>query len=643
MCGIAGFLGPGTLDDIRSMTDRIAHRGPDGEGLYKDPNLPVFLGHRRLAIVDLAHGEQPMWDADGEVGVVYNGEIYNHRELRRELECHGHRFLTDHSDTEVLVHGWKQWGRKLPEKLNGMFAFAVWDRRIRRIFLARDRFGEKPLYWAKSGGAFLFASELQAFRGHVRFAAEVDRLALAKYFALGFIPAPNALYRGCQKLPAGHWLELDACTGEIASRSYWRFSIGLAESPRNEDEAAEELRYLLSNATKIRLMSDVPLGVFLSGGIDSSVVAHFAAEAQPISTFTVGFHEKSFDESAYAARMATRLGSKHHEQILTITEAHALVPEVLARLDEPIADPSILPTYLLSRHTARHVKVALSGDGGDELFAGYDTFAAIGPARLYNRFVPANLHRGLVRLADLLPISGKNMSLDFKIRRALAGAAAPAPEWNPRWLGALAPEAVSELLQEKFTAEELFEEPIKAWEDAVSPDPMDRTLEFYTRFYLQDNILAKVDRASMMNGLETRAVFLDQHIAEFAQKVPARLKFRNGRRKYILKRAVEGLLPREILDRPKKGFGIPIKDWLREMPGPSPTPAVPDLNHELVRARSDAHVTGRADYRLFLWAWCVLQHHDPGRPRPLRRRSRKQGASRISDHPRRAQPEMSRQ
>jgi asparagine synthase (glutamine-hydrolysing) len=616
MCGIAGFVGAGSLDDIRAMTSAIAHRGPDGEGAYHDPEWPVFLGHRRLAIVDLAHGEQPMWDADGEVGVVFNGEIYNHAELRAELQQAGHRFQTDHSDTEVLVHGWKEWGRELPGRLNGMFAFAIWDRRTKRMFLARDRFGEKPLYWGLSGGTFLFASELAALRGHAGFEPQIDPLALAKYFAYGFIPAPNALYKGCAKLPAGHWLELDVTSGERRTGAYWRFSVEPVPSPPGEDEAAEELQGLIRTATRIRLMSDVPLGVFLSGGVDSSAIAHFAAQEQPISTFSIGFAEKSFDESPHARRMAAHLGSDHHEQMLTTDEARALAGEVLSRLDEPMSDPSILPTYLLSRFTARHVKVALSGDGGDELFAGYDTFAAIGPAGHYNRLVPGPLHRMLAGAVELMPKSSRNMSLDFKLRRALAGAAARPSEWNPRWLGPLSPEAIGHVLNTNFTAEELYSEAIEAWDGASSPDPIDRTLEFYTRFYLQDDILTKVDRASMMNGLETRAVFLDPDIAEFVRKLPSDFKFRRGMRKRLLKRSLAGLVPDDILHRAKKGFGIPIKDWLRDMPPAGPAAAAPGANMQAVSAMSAAHMAGKADHRLFLWAWCVLQHHALGQPVP---------------------------
>lgn len=625
MCGIAGFIGTGSPDDIRAMTDAIAHRGPDGDGFYCDPDSPVFLGHRRLAIVDLDHGQQPMWDGAGDVGIVFNGEIYNHAALRRELEACGHRFATSHSDTEVLIHGWKEWGRDLPARLNGMFAFAIWDRRRKLLFLARDRFGEKPLFWSRTGDLFMFASELGAFRAHPSFRAEIDTTAVAKLFGYGFIPSPGCIYRNCEKLVAGHWLEFHVQTDEVRRGAYWRFSIEPSPNPPSEAEAAEHLQMLLRQAVQARLMSDVPLGVFLSGGVDSSAVAALAAETTRINTFSVGFVEKSYDESPFARAMAQAVGSDHREELLTTDEARDLASHVLSRLDEPMADPSILPTFLLCRFTSRHVKVALSGDGGDELFAGYDTFAAIGPASLYNRLVPQPLHHGFVKLAEALPRSSRNMSLDFKIRRALAGAAAQPAEWNPRWLGPLSPEAVSEVLRIPMSADELYSEAIEAWDSSASDNPIDRTLEFYTRFYLQDGILTKVDRASMMNGLEARAVFLDAEIADFVRKLPAHYKYRRGMRKILLKRALDGTVPDEILNRKKKGFGVPIKDWLADLPAAATAAAAPTADFSSVSRRASDHLSGKADHRLFLWAWCVLQHHRMA-PAPAREHSDERSA-----------------
>lgn len=619
MCGIAGFIGPGNLDDLHAMTRRLAHRGPDGEGFYQDGDEPVFLGHRRLAIVDLEHGSQPMWDQDQSVCVVYNGEIYNHLELRRDLEALGYKFTTDHCDTEVLIHGWKEWGKALPTYLNGMFAYAIWDRRQRLIHLARDKFGEKPLYWSKQGNLFLFASELSALRCHTGYSASTNVASLAKLLAHGFIPAPNSIYQSTHKLPAGSWLEFDVKEGKATQREYWAFRIEPHDRPPDERGAAEELLHLTRQSVKRRLMSDVPLGVFLSGGIDSSTVAALAAEQNAVDTFCIGFEEKSYDESGHAERVARAIGSQHHCQRLTMASARELMATILGRLDEPLSDPSLLPTFMLSKFTRTKVTVALSGDGGDELFAGYDTFAALAPARLYHAIVPRMLHRGLVRLADLLPISNRNMSLDFKIRRSLAAMDYPPSQWNPRWLAPLQPEEIGDILESRVRPEEVYSEVLDAWNTATSTNLVDRTMEFYTRFYLQDNILAKVDRASMMNSLEVRAVFLDPELVDFVRKLPAKLKYKNGHRKRILKLAARNLLPGDILSRPKKGFGIPLVDWLKSTPQAEPSRMFPNVNFAEIRQREQEQRAGTKDHRLLLWTWNVLQRHGmeaPPAPEP---------------------------
>lgn len=608
MCGIAGFVGPGDRTDLEAMTSAVTTRGPDGEGFHVDAASRLFLGHRRLAVIDIAHGAQPIWDAERSVAVVFNGEIYNHLELRAELEALGHVFLTDHCDTEVLVHGWKAWGRDLPLRLNGMFAFAIWQPEGKRLFLARDRFGEKPLFWAKQGDLFLFGSELTAIDAHRGFVAETDNLSLAKLFAYGFIPAPRSFYRSCSKLPAGHWLEYRLDEGSIETQAYWSYRVE-PDLSIVEGEAEEELRHLLRTSVSRRLMTDVPLGVFLSGGVDSTTVATLAAQSGAIDTFCIGFNDKSYDESAFAQEVAHHIGSRHHLRTLDMAEAIQLIPDILGRLDEPIADPSILPTYLLCRFAREHVTVALSGDGGDELLAGYDTFAALKFATLYQRLVPSFLHGGVRRMVDLLPKSSKNMSLDFKLRRSLAGVGSPPAQWNPRWLAPLQPEEFEDFLQMQVDPEEVYEEAISAWNSAPSTNLIDRTSEFYTRFYLQDNILTKVDRAAMMNSLETRAVFLDTELVDFIRRLPADFKFRNGVRKRILKRAVGNIVPESVLGRAKKGFGIPLMDWIKKMPAAQVSQAVPQANFDFVLSSEAAHRSGRADHRSFLWTWKTVQWH----------------------------------
>jgi asparagine synthase (glutamine-hydrolysing) len=615
MCGIAGFVGPGDQSDLLAMTSTLAHRGPDGQGLFADERARVFLGHRRLAIIDIEGGHQPMWNEDGRVGVIFNGEIYNHGELRQSLQERGHVFRSDHSDTEVLVHGYEEWGESLPERLNGMFAFAIYDKAHRRLFLARDRFGEKPLYYVHRPDLFVFASELTGILRHSGFEARPSLPALQKLFAYGYIPAPHALYEGAHKLPGAHHLTLELADNSVAVKAYWRFRIEADESLQNLAEPAlvDELEHLLSQSVRRRLISDVPLGIFLSGGIDSSAALAMAAKHRPagsIKTFTIGFAEPSFDESTYARQVADALGSAHQEKRLDLELARELVPSVLRRLDEPLGDASIMPTYLLSEFTRQQVTVALSGDGGDELFAGYDPFEALAPARLYAAAMPGGLHKGVRRLAELLPISTRNMSVDFKIRRALAGLSYPPSVWNPVWMGPLEPRQVAELLDTPVRFEELYDEAIALWDGSNGKDYVDRTLEFFTNLYLQDDILTKVDRATMMVSLESRAIFLDNDLVEFCRRLPNRFKFHKGRRKYILKKAMARHLPPGILARRKKGFGIPLAKWLRTM---SPEGAAPPryLNGRVMQRWWNEHRSAQADHRLALFTILALQHSGP--------------------------------
>lgn len=614
MCGIAGFVGPGGIDELRAMGAAMAHRGPDGDGFEVDA-AGVHLVHRRLAIIDLEGGAQPMWDAERATGVVFNGEIYNHLELRAQLEARGHAFATDHSDTEVLVHGWKEWGEDLPARLNGMFAFAVVDRRGRRLFLARDRFGKKPLYYHASPRLFAFASELTALLEHPGVPRDIDREAVKKLFAYGFVPAPRSLRSAVRRLPAGHHLtfELDR-PGAVQVRRYWAFSIEPPDRVPANAEATwgEELRHLLAQAVRRRLMSDVPLGVFLSGGIDSSAVLAYAAGAAQgrVETFAIGFREASFDESAHARAVAALFGSMHHEEVLSIETARDLAPGVLGRLDEPFVDASIVPTCQLCAFARRRITVALGGDGGDELFAGYDPFRALGVARWFGAVVPAWMKGGIRRLADLLPVSEENMGLDFRIKRGLRAASLPPSAWNPAWLGPLEPAELAELFEEPVAVESIYEEAIEAWESARAIHPVDRTLEFYTRFYLQDDILAKSDRASMQVSLELRSPFLDHDLAEFARRIPHDFKYRNGTTKYLLKSALRGVLPDAVIDRPKKGFGIPLTRWLRTWDERAFAPGMAVTGNADWWARVlREHREGRRDQRLALWGLLALGAH----------------------------------
>jgi asparagine synthase (glutamine-hydrolysing) len=628
MCGIAGFVGAGESADLQRMTDAIRHRGPDAEGHWIDRERRVFLGHRRLSIVDLAGGVQPMWTADGQVGVIFNGEIYNHAELRTELQAAGRVFQTDHSDTEVLLHGHVHWGDSFVEKLNGMWAFALYDRARQRLFVSRDRFGKKPFYYFHEGGTFGFASELPALRQHPRCPREISRLSLKKYFAHCYIPAPRSIYERVWKLPGGHSLSYDIGSGELKTWRYWQYKLEPDEALLRDPSNSQTLLYyhdrfgsdrgnlgdaivrILDRSVKRRLMSDVPLGVFLSGGIDSSAIATLAAEHVQrghLNTFSIGFTDPTFDESSYAKQVAHDIESHHHHDRLDLDEAAGLAPEIVSRLDEPLGDSSLLPTYLLSKFTRQHVTVALGGDGGDELFAGYDPFRALKKAETYAKLVPRPIHAGIRFLAARLPVSHANISWDFKIKRTLMGLSYDPRLWNGVWMSALEPRELTDLFAEKTDPEEIYSEAIETWDRCAQPDLVDRALQFWTDIYLQDGILAKIDRASMQCSLEARSPFLDIEFVDLARRIPWQLKLHNGQTKWILKQALEPLLPREIVHRPKKGFGMPIGRWLREGRFDfNHVVARPHLQTDFAGRKVLAHLANRADERLFLWSYWVL-------------------------------------
>jgi asparagine synthase (glutamine-hydrolysing) len=617
MCGIAGFAGAGDGADLRRMVAAVASRGPDDSGYWEDRGQAVHLGHRRLSVLDIAGGHQPMATADGGLVIVFNGEIYNFAELRAQLAAVGHVFQTDHSDTEVLLHGYREWGAALPARCNGMWAFVIYDRDRRRLFGSRDRFGKKPLYYSSQNGAFAFGSELTAVRAHPSVRSTLSRRALKKYFAYGYIPAPHSILENVHKLPGGcsFTLELDDPALNPTVERYWKFILepfAGAEIPADPERAwGEEIRMRLDAAVRRRLVADVPVGVFLSGGIDSSAITAFASRhvsAGRLQTFSVGFEEASFDESAHARRVADLFGAQHHAEVLSMARAAGLLPEIAAKLDEPMGDSSLLPMYLLSQFTRRHVKVALGGDAGDELFAGYDPFVAIRKAELYARLVPRPVHRAISMLAARMPVSHAYMSFDFRLKRTLRGLGHPPKLWLPVWMAPLDAADLADLFNEPTDPEDVFSEAIEAWEGCAQTDTVDRMLQFFTTVYLQDDILAKVDRATMMHGLEARAPFLDIDFVDFVRRIPSAWKFRNGQTKYILKKSLEPVLPADILNRRKKGFGVPIGAWFRKgrlgLEAGAPPAA---LDGAFVRAKLAEHRGGRSDQRAFLWNMWLLQ------------------------------------
>ena len=615
MCGISGFIGEGNESELRRMTDAITHRGPDDSGYWIDAAKGVYFGHRRLSILDLEGGRQPMVTADGRYVIVFNGEIYNFAELRNELAAKGHVFISDHSDTEVLLHGFREWGAELPKRLNGMWAFVIYDRERHALFGSRDRFGKKPFYYTIQNGAFVFGSELTAVRQHRAVRASVSRKALLKYYGYGYIPAPLTILEGVYKLPGGHSFELDCAALKFRQTRYWAFVIepfAGGEIPADPEATwGEELRARLDTAVKRRLVADVPVGVFLSGGIDSSAVTAFAARHVPagrLKTFSIGFEESSFDESAYARRIAEQFKTDHHVDVLSMDKAHELLPRIVSRLDEPMGDSSLLPTYLLSAFTRKHVTVALGGDAGDELFAGYDPFVVLHKAQLYQKLMPRPVHEAIRMLVARMPVSHRNMSFDFRLKRTLRGLSHPPKLWLPVWMASLDAGELQEFFGERVDLEDVYSEAIAAWEGCAEADPVDRATQYYVQLYLQDDILTKVDRATMMHGLEARAPFLDIDFVNFARRIPSAWKYRRGQTKYILKKALEPVLPPGILYRRKKGFGVPIGPWFRDGALSVDCESTQnELNPGFVRRAVAQHRSGRADQRAFLWSHWLFQ------------------------------------
>ncbi len=606
----------GATELLRSMCGRMVHRGPDSEGVMVAPG--IGLGMRRLAIIDLATGEQPAWNEDRTVAVVMNGEIYNYRELRANLEARGHTFRSA-SDTEVLPHLYDEYGAAMLDHLNGMFAFALWDARARTLLLARDPLGEKPLYWGIFQGQLLFASEPKVLLAHPAVETKLNVEALRQYLAFDYIPAPLSIYEGIQKLPAAHVLTL--ANGRVDVRPYWQLSYRKLDPVPSEAEAAEQVRELLADSVRLRLVSDVPLGVLLSGGVDSSTVAALAVRAahETVKTFSISFAEKSFDESRYARGVADFLGTDHHEERLSADLAADLIGEIGSWLDEPLSDPSVVPTYLLSRFTRQHVTVALGGDGGDEIFAGYPMYAGHRVAELYAR-MPRPLSRLVVEPAiRLLPVKTKNLSFDFKARRFVAGMQqADVVARHHVWFGSFTPQAQSALLTadvQQATNADVYRDARTLYDACDATDLVERMQYLDTKLYLAEDILAKVDRTSMAVSLEVRAPFLDKRVVEYAAALPAHYKLRGRNTKYILKRAVDGLLPPFVTRRGKKGFGVPIADWLKnrlrplahDLLAPARLRRHGLFDADYVARLQHEHEHGLANHRKLLWTLLVFE------------------------------------
>jgi asparagine synthase (glutamine-hydrolysing) len=645
MCGFAGFLGGPTSREpgqarplLQRMAGSIRHRGPDHSAVWSDPEAGIALAHNRLAIVDLTPaGNQPMESAGGRYVTVYNGEIYNHMAMREALQAEGFSFeWRGHSDTETLLAAIEAWGLKgALERAIGMFALALWDRKERTLFLARDRLGEKPLYygWQGSGSsaAFLFGSELKALAVHPAFAGEVDRRALSLYMRHNYVPAPWSIYRGISKLPPGTYLALAAGAREPTITAYWSgldvAKQGVADPLRlGPEEATDRLETLLLDAVKQQMMADVPLGAFLSGGIDSSTVVALmqAQSARPVKTFTIGFNEKEYNEAVHAKAVARHLGTDHTELYVTPEQARSVVPLLPAIYDEPFADSSQVPTRLVSELARRHVTVSLSGDAGDELFGGYNRY--ILTQRLWRRLaaVPRPLRRAAAAmLTSLSPATWNSLAgtvqplLPAKARMAVPG------DKIHKGAGVLA----------SGSAGELYHGLVSLWRDPASVviggeepptlltgnmpsldglDEIERMMTLDMLTYLPDDILTKVDRAAMSVSLETRVPFLDHRVVEFAWRLPLDCKLRGGETKWALRQVLYRYVPREIIERPKMGFGIPIGDWLRgplrdwaeALLSPARLASEGYFRPEPIRRIWADHLNGHVNMQYLLW--CVL-------------------------------------
>lgn len=576
MCGINGILSSNggarehLADIARSMADTLTHRGPDDSGIWTDSKAGITLGHRRLAILDLTpSGRQPMTSPCGRFVLCHNGEIYNHNDLRRELGRAGHAFEGT-SDTETMLAAFREWGvQGAVNRFIGMFAFALWDSRERQLFLARDRVGIKPLYYGRVAGSFIFGSELKALKAFPGFDADIDRNSLALYFRHNYIPAPYSIYKGIRKLPPGSILTVDG-NGTSTIDTYWSIRDVWTHGARtpldcSRDEAAGELERLLSDAVTMRLLSDVPLGVFLSGGIDSSTVAALAQAASPvpIRTFSIGFDDPAFNEAEQARQVADHLGTNHTELYLTPRDLLDTVPLIPKFWDEPFADSSQIPTYCLSRLTRQHVSVALSGDGGDELFSGYERYTAINRAWNQVRFIPLGVRK-------LLAAVGKRVPAKLW---GLAGSMGPKIHWRLDALGCEDYDSLYHFLLSNNRDPERFvtgsTEPVTPFTEKADLSGRTNLDHFQTmslidlQTYLPDDILTKVDRASMGVALEARVPLLDHRVVEFAARVPTSWKIHENEGKQLLKHVLYKHVPQALIDRPKKGFAVPIDSWLK--------------------------------------------------------------------------------
>jgi asparagine synthase (glutamine-hydrolysing) len=621
MCGICGIVRtdaapPVERELLSAMNRSMRHRGPDDEGFYVSGR--AGLGCRRLSIIDVEGGRQPITNEDGALVIVFNGEIYNFRELRLFLEHKGHHFRS-RADTEVILHLYEEVGDSVVDHLDGIFAFAIWDEPRRELFAARDRNGVKPLYFARTPTGITFGSEMRVVLADPSVHRELDLTALNEYLALEFVPTPRTILKGVERLPPGHTLRTDGRT--VAIREYWTPSLARSEhhAPVQWRQFASSLRQTLQDAVTRELVSDVPVGVLLSGGLDSSSIAAAMVDAgSDVHSFSVAFDSPSFDESPHARRVAAFLGTHHHELRVTEGMAAAVVPKLAEIIDEPLGDSSFVPTYLLSKFAAEHVKVVLGGDGSDELFAGYPTLAAHKLIEYYERAVPWFARTYVMpKLMSRLPVSFNHFSPDFKLRRFLSGRGVPLEVRHHRWMGSFMQEDVARLFQ-PWTRPILGDAYAAAYEHSRRCDaqlPLNKILYDDMKLYLEGDLLLKVDRASMAASLEVRVPFLNRAVVDFATSLPLELKLRRLTGKYLLKRAMADRLPNDIVMRKKHGFAMPVAHWLtaelkeltRDLLSPSRLERQGLFDVDYVNALVENHLSRQCDNRKPLWTLLMFQ------------------------------------
>ncbi|RMD94714.1 MAG: asparagine synthase (glutamine-hydrolyzing) [Calditrichaeota bacterium] len=617
MCGICGV----TYFDqnykvlpemVERMCDVIVHRGPDDSGLYVHRN--TGLGMRRLSIIDLVTGHQPIANEDQSIWIVFNGEIYNHLELRKELETRGHKFKT-RTDTEAILHAYEEYGVDCPQKLNGMFAFAIFDQKKQSLFLARDRLGIKPLYYYQDNEKLAFGSELKSILELPNIPRQVNSVALDIYMTFEYIPAPHSIFKNIYKLPPGHFLLLK--DGKIKIKSYWELHFD--ERPWEENQLCEELIDLLQDAVKIRLMSDVPLGAFLSGGIDSSTVVALMSRVmdRPVETFSIAFKESSYNEAHYARTIASTFHTNHHEFTIE-PDALELTQKLVGHLDEPLGDFSIFPTYLVSKMAREYVTVALSGDGGDELFGGYETYIADKIAKMYMRIPKFLRDNIIVYLLNKIPPTEKKKGLINRAKRFVEGMQLPSQLEHTRWMIFLQEVEKIKLYTHDFQNQlkglEAYNFILNYFDQTNNADAINRQLFVDIKTYLVDDILVKVDRMSMATSLEARVPFLDHRFVEFTTQIPGEYKLKGRRTKFILKKALHSILPDEILKRGKEGFSIPIKNWLKtdlkdlmlDVLSPDNIKNTGFFEPAYVQKLIREHLTGVENHSHRLWAMIVF-------------------------------------